>query len=358
LKKVTIIFLSIVLSCSLLVANAFAAPPFEKEDGPPTEEKGESKGNQPKPSDEKNRGLFKAYQNVAGTPAQEVITALIEQEYSVEEMLDYLNEISEDLESDEDAAEEEGTEEGTTEEEEAAEEGTEEEEAVEEDTEEASSLKLKRDEFKAYADALREEIKKERKNLLLSTKAFADLAVIYEKSGSVEDAAEMQQESVLEDIENIESYKKLGKLYEKLGQKGVKAFVNGIQPKFDVPPIIKDGRTLLPFRAISEALKAEVEYNAEERSVTVTKDGIEVKLFIGSKIAYINDVEVTLDVEPIIVNGRTIVPVRFISEAFNSVVHWEAETQSVIIYDEELSDSTDETTDDTDEDTNTEEVQE
>ncbi|HEY0827063.1 MAG TPA: copper amine oxidase N-terminal domain-containing protein [Bacilli bacterium] len=343
MKKTTAMLLSLVLSFSLLAANALAAAPLSEQGKKSEETVNVSKGNKPKADDEKKRGLFKAYENVAGTPAKSIIANLIEQQYSLEELINFLNEIEEDLEDgtedaeaveDEEAAEDEEA----VEDEEAAEdeEATTDEEAA---TTDATALKLKKAEFKAYADELREQINRERKNLKLSNKVLSDLASIYEKAGSIEDAAEMQQESVLEDIKDIESYKKLSKMYEKMGRKGVKAFVNGTQPKFDVSPIIRSGRTLVPFRAIAEALKAEVKYNAEERSVTVTRDGVVVKLFIGSTIAYVNGKEVTLDVPPMIVNGRTIVPVRFISEAFNSVVKWEAETQTVIIYEEPVEET-------------------
>jgi hypothetical protein len=366
MKKVTLILLSLILSFSLLAANAFAAPPSGK---------GKSAGDPSKLTEERKTGLHRAYENTEGTPAQAVIAHLIEQQYSLEEMIASLEELSNDLEDGdtEDPANEEEITEGseTAEGEEVTEESdaiedetvTEDSDAIEDETAtedsdaiedeaatedsdapavDTSAIKLKKAELKALADALRDEIKLQKESLKLSAKSLADLAAAYEKSGSIEDAADMQEESVLADIKNIESYNKLSKLYEKMGQTGVKAFVNGVQPEFDVPPVIKNGRTLLPFRAISEALGAEVAYDAEEQSVTVTKDGVEVKLFIGSNIAYVNGTEVTLDVEPVVVNGRTIVPVRFISEAFNSVVEWDAETETVIIYDEQLDDSSSE----------------
>lgn len=155
-----------------------------------------------------------------------------------------------------------------------------------------------------------------------------------EASGEVELAVDMQKEAIKSDKKNLELYKKLGKLNAKLNKAGVKAFVNGEEPKFDVAPFIKEGRTLVPFRAISEALKADVVWNDVEKSVTVTKEGIVVKLVINSVTAYVNGVKVTLDVPAQIVGDRTVVPVRFISEALKAIVKFEAESQCVVIYDE------------------------
>ncbi|UTW70845.1 copper amine oxidase N-terminal domain-containing protein [Anaerobacillus sp. HL2] len=86
---------------------------------------------------------------------------------------------------------------------------------------------------------------------------------------------------------------------------------------------------------MSNSLNAEVDWNAEEKKVTITKDGIEIVLYIGEAIAYINGEEYTLDVPAGTENSRTIVPIRFISEAFNAYVDYEEETESVIIVEED-----------------------
>lgn len=178
-------------------------------------------------------------------------------------------------------------------------------------------------EMKAELEAIKE------KDAALS--AFADLL---DRNGSVTDAVYVQKEAIIANVTNLDSYKKLGTLYDKLGKKGVKLYVNGEEPTFEVAPFIREGNTLVPFRAISEALKATVIWNEEERSVTVTRDGITVKLFIDSKTATVNGNEVTLEVPAAIENGSTVVPVRFVSEALKAAVKWESETQSVVIYED------------------------
>ncbi|WNR44216.1 copper amine oxidase N-terminal domain-containing protein [Paenibacillus roseipurpureus] len=185
-----------------------------------------------------------------------------------------------------------------------------------------------------YETQLTAEMKAELEAITAQDEALTAAADLLEKSGSVTDAVYVQQEAVLANVTNLTSYKKLGKLYEKLGKKGVKLYVNGEEPTFEVNPFIREGNTLVPFRAIAEALKATVSWNAEERSVTVTRDGITVKLFIDSKTATVNGNELTLEVPAAIENGSTVVPVRFVSEALKAVVKWESETQSVVIYEE------------------------
>ena len=162
--------------------------------------------------------------------------------------------------------------------------------------------------------------------------ALKKAAELMEKNGSVTDAVYLQEEAVLADVTNLDSYKQLGKMLDKLGKKGVKLYVNGEQPTANTAPIVKDGSTLVPFRAISEALKAEVAWNPTEHSITVTKDGVTLKLIINSKTAVVNGQPQTLEVPATVVNGATVVPVRFVSEAFDAIVKWEPVSQSVVIY--------------------------
>lgn len=185
-----------------------------------------------------------------------------------------------------------------------------------------------------YDAQLTDEMRSELEGIKETAQALTKAADLLERGGSVTDAVYVQKEAVLADITNLESYKKLGKLYDKLGKKGVKLYVNGEEPATEVTPIVKDGSTLVPFRAISEALQAEVTYDPSDKSITVTKDGVTLKLIIHSKTAYKNGVKQTLDAPAAVIDGSTVVPVRFISEAFEATVKWEPETQSVIIYNE------------------------
>lgn len=212
----------------------------------------------------------------------------------------------------------------------------------------------KRAEFKAYADALRAEITAQneaRLSALLEAKAesntqyeeirneqinvLTDLSFVYEQSADTEAAFEAQIEAVKLNVRDTSSYSKLASLYaEAYAYNGIQAYVNGEQPEFDVPPVNIEDRVLVPFRAISEELNAQVQWDSETRVVSVIKGDIEVKLPIGEKTAFINGNEVELDVTAQIVDSRTVVPIRFLSEAFGAYVHWEAKANSVVIVDD------------------------
>lgn len=194
--------------------------------------------------------------------------------------------------------------------------------------------------LKAKALELRQQLEatvetdKEKAELLETT---ADLL---DEAGELDEAITTQEEAVQEDLTNVDRYKKLAKFMEKKGNKEIKAFVNGKHPVFDVPPVIKSGRTLVPIRAISQSLGATVTWNQEDQTAIIVKDGVEIKLVLNEVKAYIDGKEIPLDVPSSSINGRIVVPLRFISEAFDSVVKWEDETDSVIIVDEELIDDT------------------
>lgn len=185
-----------------------------------------------------------------------------------------------------------------------------------------------------YDTHLTAEKKAELEAIVEKDEALSAAADVLDQSGSVTEAVYVGKEAVKANVKNLNSYKKLGKLYEKIGKTGVKLYVNGEEPSFEVAPFIRDGSTLVPVRAISEALKADVSWNPEERSVLITRGGITVKLLIDSKTVYVDDKELTLEVPAAIVDGSTVVPVRFVSEALKAAVKWESETQSVVIYEE------------------------
>ena len=99
----------------------------------------------------------------------------------------------------------------------------------------------------------------------------------------------------------------------------------------DTQPIIEDGRTLVPLRAIFEAMGAKVEWNQDTQTATATKRETNVILQIGSTTPTVNGQVVRLDVPGKIVNGRTLAPLRFVGEAFGGNVRWEATTETIYI---------------------------
>lgn len=114
-------------------------------------------------------------------------------------------------------------------------------------------------------------------------------------------------------------------------QDDIKVIVNGQNVVFDQPPIIENNRTLVPLRAIFEALGAIVGWDNETNSVIATKGDTLIFLQIGHNQLYKNDQVVQLDVPPMLVNDRTLVPVRAIAESFDLTVSWDDATQTVTI---------------------------
>ncbi|WP_339186485.1 copper amine oxidase N-terminal domain-containing protein [Brevibacillus sp. FSL K6-6036] len=112
-------------------------------------------------------------------------------------------------------------------------------------------------------------------------------------------------------------------------------FIDGALQVFQMPPVEIDGRTLVPLRAIFEALGAKVEWDEATQTVTATKDNNTIQLTIGSKVAYKNGKKINLDVPAQLFNGdTTMVPIRFVSEALGAKVGWDAYSNSVVISNE------------------------
>jgi hypothetical protein len=111
----------------------------------------------------------------------------------------------------------------------------------------------------------------------------------------------------------------------------IKVFINGTALVMDVPPVQKEGRTLVPIRAIGEALMAKVDWEGATKKVTVTLGDKTVQLFLGSKTAYVNGKTITLDVPAMAVEGRTMVPLRFISESLGASVQWSGKLRRIDI---------------------------
>lgn len=107
--------------------------------------------------------------------------------------------------------------------------------------------------------------------------------------------------------------------------------INGTDVAFDQLPVVKDDRTLVPLRAIFESLGATVEWDEKTSTVTSVLNDVTIKVTIYDNIMYKNGEPITLDVPAEIVNSRTMVPVRAISEAFGYTVDWHPSTRTVSV---------------------------
>lgn len=108
-------------------------------------------------------------------------------------------------------------------------------------------------------------------------------------------------------------------------------YVAGVAKVMDVAPYIKGDRTYVPMRYLGEILGAEVVWDDAARTVTLTKGEDVVVFTIGSTTYTVNGEAKTADVAPEITNDRTMLPARFVAEAFGSVVGWDPGTRTVLI---------------------------
>ncbi|MCL2376721.1 MAG: stalk domain-containing protein [Defluviitaleaceae bacterium] len=113
----------------------------------------------------------------------------------------------------------------------------------------------------------------------------------------------------------------------------ISVYFNGRRMEFDQPPIIVNDRTMVPFRSIFEAFGAEVHWSQEMQQVAALHDIVDIHLNIGSLRAYIDRQPHYLDAAPFVTRdtNRTMVPIRFISEAFGADVDWDNDARNVII---------------------------
>lgn len=111
----------------------------------------------------------------------------------------------------------------------------------------------------------------------------------------------------------------------------VTVHLDGKKIYFDQIPVVENGRTLVPLRAIFEKLGATVDWNSETQTVTATKDDTTITLTIDNTRATKNGEEITLDVPAKIIGGRTLVPVRFVADCFGVDVVWDDAMQKVLL---------------------------
>lgn len=111
--------------------------------------------------------------------------------------------------------------------------------------------------------------------------------------------------------------------------------VNGVKQEIDpgrgTVPMIESGRTLLPVRAVVEAMGGAVAWDEETQTTVLAKGDAIILLTMGSHTAFLNETAHTLDTVPVIINDRTMLPIRFIAEGFGYEVNWDGDTSTVTL---------------------------
>ncbi|MCI5604151.1 MAG: stalk domain-containing protein, partial [Clostridia bacterium] len=172
---------------------------------------------------------------------------------------------------------------------------------------------ISKDEFKKK--------KEERRNAHIEAKEY-----IKELKPLFKDADSETRKEILSEIAEAK---------KDLQEYSIGVFVRGIDLDFgkynNVTPYIKNDLTLIPLRAVAESLDADVSWDDETRTITITKNDTTIVMQVDSQTALINGEEYELAAVPEINNGRTMVPLRFIMEAMKSTVEWDDESRTVII---------------------------
>lgn len=107
--------------------------------------------------------------------------------------------------------------------------------------------------------------------------------------------------------------------------------VNGEAKTMDVAPIIVNSRTMLPVRYVAEALGAEIGWDGATSTATLKTADTEIKITVGAATATVNGQSVTLDSPAFIENSRTYMPVRFVAETLGATVAWDGATSTATI---------------------------
>lgn len=116
--------------------------------------------------------------------------------------------------------------------------------------------------------------------------------------------------------------------------------VNGIQKEIDpgigTTPVIKDGRTCLPIRAVAEEMGCSVSYNGTDQCITIMKElhnsVKSIKFWIGRNDFLVNDVKYTMDVAPYISDtGRTMIPLRYVGDYLDTATDWDGTAKKVTL---------------------------
>lgn len=177
--------------------------------------------------------------------------------------------------------------------------------------------------------------------ILMFALAFSTFITVYAKPDSknhkekatIENKVKEKESKVKQEEIKTQKQEKAKEKVEAKEQKEFKSKVKikGVEVKFDVPPVIKDGHVLIPVRAITKGIGAKLDYDKDANIVTITKGDITIVFDFNTSKVYVNGKEVVLETEAEIINGRTLVPIRFISETLGERVNYDKDTQDIDI---------------------------
>lgn len=161
---------------------------------------------------------------------------------------------------------------------------------------------------------------------------YAYLGILHEAAGNLAQAVESVEKAVYAAGSGQKEYRhQLSKLYARASVPGLKIFIRGRKINPDTPPFIENGRTLVPVRAVAEALGLDVKYANGTVTITNPANGKTVALFIGRQEALAGNQTVTLEAAAKIKGARAFVPLRFVTEALGASVDYLGDGQIVTV---------------------------
>ncbi|HJV44990.1 MAG TPA: copper amine oxidase N-terminal domain-containing protein, partial [Bacillota bacterium] len=141
----------------------------------------------------------------------------------------------------------------------------------------------------------------------------------------------------------LDSLNKDGILYKNISEKmkdmswmrlqvwSNEASIKDTKTELDAAPMIENGSTLVPARFIAEGLNADVQWNPDDQSVTITDQGKQIVLYVGQDTAYVNGEPVTLSTPATVNEDRLFVPLRFTSEQLNASINYNNKNKTITI---------------------------
>ena len=111
----------------------------------------------------------------------------------------------------------------------------------------------------------------------------------------------------------------------------IEILLDGYKLSLDVPPEVRSQRTMVPIRAVAEALGATVEWVQDTQQIIMTRAGVTVTMTLDSTTASVDDRTVEMDVAPCATDGRTLIPARYVAEFFGQKVNWDGARWQVLI---------------------------
>lgn len=165
----------------------------------------------------------------------------------------------------------------------------------------------------------------------LVTKSYVDSALEENFQSLSQSVTELEGEvrELKQTVESLEG--KVEPKETRLYVDSIEAYIGDEAHTLDAAPFIENQRTYVPFRFVGEALGAHVDWIEEERKVTYELRGTEIELTLGSRTIVVNGEAQEMEVPPKLENGRTMVPVRVVSNKLGADVQWVEEERLVII---------------------------